>query len=164
MPLDFEHTEASFSPHSTHSSRLQVAQVPRCWDQVIFVSTMTTTTTMTELITLPLVHAHGVMSDKVGGVLQFSATCTSVAHKTIQFDDWCSNEPVLPQIILFVTCTSVFFNCSIEAIQIKGCRQQLKSLTTYKPFDFPQDVYVNPQDEYIPQGVYLTSYWPEVSS
>ena len=91
-------------------------------------STMTTTTTTTELITLPLVHARGVMSDKVGGVLQFSATCTSIAHKTIQCDDRCSNEPGLdydchsllienrsmislsiPQIILFVTCISVFF-------------------------------------------------------
>ena len=35
---------------------LKVTQVPRCWDQAIFVSTATTT----ELITLPLAHVHGV--------------------------------------------------------------------------------------------------------
>ena len=47
---------------------------------------------------------------------------------------------------------------SIEAIQIKGCQQQLKSLTIYKIF--LQDVYVhvNPQEEYIPQDMFLTSY------
>ena len=39
---------------------LQVFQVPRSPDSVIFVS-MTMTTMMTELIALPLVHACGVM-------------------------------------------------------------------------------------------------------
>ena len=39
---------------STYSSCLQLAQVPRCWDQAIFVSATTTTTTTTEPITSPL--------------------------------------------------------------------------------------------------------------
>ena len=50
------HTEASFSPKLTDSLCLQVDQVPRSPDLVIFVST--TTTAMTEPVALPLcMHA-----------------------------------------------------------------------------------------------------------
>ena len=63
MPLDSEHTEASFSPKLTYSLYLQFGQVPKSPDLVIFVSmTMTTTTTTTKRpITLPLVHAGRVI-------------------------------------------------------------------------------------------------------
>ena len=56
MPLDSEYIEASFS------LCLQLTQVPRSPDLVIFVS-MTTTTT-TRPITLSLVHACGVKMKK----------------------------------------------------------------------------------------------------
>ena len=36
MSLDLKHTEASFSPNSTDSRCLQVAQVPRSQDMAIF--------------------------------------------------------------------------------------------------------------------------------
>ena len=64
MPLNSEHTEASFSPNSTYLFCSQLAQVPRSADLAIFVSTTTmiTMTMTTRLITLPLTHVHGVTS------------------------------------------------------------------------------------------------------
>ena len=62
MPLDSKHSEASFSSNSTDLLCLWVANVPRCQDLVIFLLTKTTTTT--EPITLPLVHARGVITCK----------------------------------------------------------------------------------------------------
>ena len=61
MPLNSEHIEASFSPNLTYSMSLQLAQVPRSPEMGIFVS-MTTTTMMIRLITLPRTHACGVMN------------------------------------------------------------------------------------------------------
>ena len=52
MLLNFKYTEASFSPNSTDSLRLQLAQLPRSLDLAIFVSTTTTMMT-TQPITLP---------------------------------------------------------------------------------------------------------------
>ena len=60
MPLDSKHTEASFSPKSTDWLRLQLTQLPRSRDLVIFVPTTTMTT---QPIALPLVHARGVFND-----------------------------------------------------------------------------------------------------
>lgn len=58
MLIDSKHTgfKASFPPNSTELSYLQLAQVTRSPDLVIFMSM----TTMIEPITLPLVHVHGV--------------------------------------------------------------------------------------------------------
>ena len=54
---------SSFSPNLIYLPCLQITQVPRCWDQAIFVSmtTTTVTTTMTVPIILPLVHVCGVI-------------------------------------------------------------------------------------------------------
>ena len=53
------HTKASFSLNLIDSLCLRVAQTPTIRDMAIFV--LTITTTMTQLITLPLVHACGVI-------------------------------------------------------------------------------------------------------
>ena len=56
-------SHGSFLPNLTYYSEslcLQVAQMPRCWNQTILVSTMVTITTI-ELITIPLVHSCGVI-------------------------------------------------------------------------------------------------------
>ena len=51
---------ASFSPNLTDLLLLQLAQMPRSPELVIFVSMMTTTTMMTQPITLSLVYERGV--------------------------------------------------------------------------------------------------------
>ena len=62
MSLNSEYPEASFSPNSTYWLCLQLAQVPRSQDLVIFVSTMKITIMMIQPITLPLnAHARGVI-------------------------------------------------------------------------------------------------------
>ena len=57
MPLDSKHIEAHFSLKSTDSLHLQPAHLSRSQDLAISVST---TTTITEPITLPHIHACGV--------------------------------------------------------------------------------------------------------
>ena len=44
VPLDSKHTEVNFSPNSTDLLCLQLIQVPRSLDLVVFVSTQTITT------------------------------------------------------------------------------------------------------------------------
>ena len=61
MPLDSKLTEASFLPNLTDLLLLQFAQMPRCPDLAIFVSTITTMT-MTQPITLPLAHVRRVIT------------------------------------------------------------------------------------------------------
>ena len=56
MPLNSKH---SFSPNLTDLLCLRAAKVPKCSDQAIFFL-LTTTTTLTEPITLSLAHACGV--------------------------------------------------------------------------------------------------------
>ena len=60
MPKESKHTEASFSPISTDSLCLRVAQIPRSRDVAIFVPT-TDDRWQTKPIALPLAHARGVM-------------------------------------------------------------------------------------------------------
>ena len=72
--LNSVHTEASFSPNSTKSMYLQLAQVPRSLDLVIVSMTTMTTTTMTEPIALPLAHTHGVKKKKKKKKIQLYST------------------------------------------------------------------------------------------
>ena len=54
-----KHTKASFSPTSTDSLYLQVAQMPRSQDLAIILWTIMTTA---EVNTIPLVHARRVIT------------------------------------------------------------------------------------------------------
>ena len=65
VPKELKHTEASFSPISTDSCCLRVAQIPISQDMAIFMVTTTDRQTdrrQTKPITLPFAHARGVIN------------------------------------------------------------------------------------------------------
>ena len=73
MPLNSEHAEANFSPNSTYSLCLQLAQVSRSPDLVNLVNFVSAT----QLIALPLVHVCGVKIERGVHAYRFRVTSNS---------------------------------------------------------------------------------------
>ena len=73
LPLESEYTEVDFLPDSSDLLYLQLAQMLRSLDLVIFVSMMTMTMMTTKPITFSIAHAHGVIM------------CINATYSTVNF-------------------------------------------------------------------------------
>ena len=74
----FEGAGASFPPMATPTWRLQVGQVPWCWDMPKFVSTTTTT----EQITLLFVQSRGVITKHTPTCIHCTITHNTLTKRT----------------------------------------------------------------------------------